>query len=196
MSHCWGGRICRWIILFQEYDFKVVIKLGKLNAGPDHLSHILSREYARNLYDILPYAQLFVVKMVDDYFSDIVQFLITCMDPSDMMVVQKKQLVVKEIYYKLIAGNLYKLGADGILRCCVLEHERPMILEEEHDEIARGHYAGRETTQKILCTGIWWPTLHKDAKEYSQSCDVCQKVGIPFRRDEMSLNPQVMLQAF
>jgi hypothetical protein len=45
----------------------------------------------------------------------------------------------------LIAKNLYKLGADGILRCCVLDHERPMILEEEHDRIARGFYVGRET---------------------------------------------------
>jgi hypothetical protein len=61
-----GGRICRWILLFQEYDFEVVAKPKKLNAGLDHLSHILSREGARNLNDNLPDAQLFVVKMVDD----------------------------------------------------------------------------------------------------------------------------------
>jgi hypothetical protein len=95
--------------------------------------------------------------MVDDYFSDIVQFLSTGMAPSDMMVAQKKQLVVKQQYYQLIAGNLYKLGADGILRCCVLEHERPMILEEAHDGIAGGHYAGRETTQNIFCVGFGGP---------------------------------------
>jgi hypothetical protein len=52
------------------------------------------------------------------------------------------------------------------------------------------------TAQNILCAGIWWPTLHKDAKEYFQSCDVCQRVGNPSRRDEMPLNPQVTLQAF
>jgi hypothetical protein len=39
-----GGRICRWLLLFQEYDFEVVVKPGKLNAGPDHLSHAYSRE--------------------------------------------------------------------------------------------------------------------------------------------------------
>ena len=33
-----GGRICRWLLLFQEYDFEVIIKLGHLNADPDHLS--------------------------------------------------------------------------------------------------------------------------------------------------------------
>jgi hypothetical protein len=87
------------------------------------------------------------------------------MAPLEMTVAQKKQLVVKEIDYHLIAVNLYKLDADGISRLCVLEHERLIILEEAHDEIAGGHYAGRETTQKILCAWIWWPTLHNDAKE-------------------------------
>jgi hypothetical protein len=66
------------------------------------------------------------------------------MIPSEMTVAQKKELVVKATNYKLIARNLYKMGADGILRYCVLEHERPMILEEAHDGIFGGHYAGRE----------------------------------------------------
>jgi hypothetical protein len=52
--------------LFWEYDFEVMVKLRKPNAGLDHLSCILSREDARNLDDILPNAQLFAVKMVDD----------------------------------------------------------------------------------------------------------------------------------
>jgi hypothetical protein len=49
-----GGRICRWLLLFQEYDFEVVVKLGKLNAGLDRLSHILSGEDASNLDDDFP----------------------------------------------------------------------------------------------------------------------------------------------
>jgi hypothetical protein len=48
---------------------------------------------------------------------------------------------------------------------CV-EHEISMILEEAHDGIAGGHYAGKVTAKNILCAGIWWPTLHKYAKEY------------------------------
>jgi hypothetical protein len=29
-----GGRICRWLLLFQEFDFEVLVKLDKLNVGP------------------------------------------------------------------------------------------------------------------------------------------------------------------
>jgi hypothetical protein len=41
---------------------------------------------------------------------------------------QKRHLVVCAINYQLIVGQLYKLGLDSILRCCVLNHERPNIL--------------------------------------------------------------------
>jgi hypothetical protein len=67
----------KWLLLFQEYDFEVVSKPKKLNVGLDHLSCILSGEDVGNLDESLPDAQLFSVKMVDDYFSDIVQFLST-----------------------------------------------------------------------------------------------------------------------
>ena len=33
-----GGKIFRWILLFQEYDFEVIVKPGRLNEGLDHLS--------------------------------------------------------------------------------------------------------------------------------------------------------------
>ena len=33
-----GGKICRWLLLFQEFYFEIIVKLGCLNAGPAHLS--------------------------------------------------------------------------------------------------------------------------------------------------------------
>jgi len=43
------GRICRWLFLFQEFDFEVVVKPGILNAGPDHLSRITNGEEPSSL---------------------------------------------------------------------------------------------------------------------------------------------------
>jgi hypothetical protein len=81
--------------------------------------------------------------MVDEYFPNIVEFLSIRMAPSYMTVAQKKELVVKETYYQLIATNLYKLGTYGILRRCVIEDERIIILEEAHYGIVGGHYVGK-----------------------------------------------------
>jgi hypothetical protein len=82
-----GGRICKWILLFQEYDFEVAVKPRKSNVGPDHLLFILPGEDAKNLDDNFPDAHPFTIKMVDDYFSDIMQFVSTCMTPSNMTIV-------------------------------------------------------------------------------------------------------------
>jgi len=55
------GRICRWLFLFQEFDFEVVVKHGRLNAGPNHLSSITNGEEPNNLEDNVFDAQLFSV---------------------------------------------------------------------------------------------------------------------------------------
>jgi hypothetical protein len=127
--------------------------------------------------------------MVDVYFTGIMHFLSIGMALTDMTIAQKKQLVVKSMDYQLIAGKLYKLGKDGILIRCVLEHEIPMILLEVHEGIAGGNYAGKAIVQKILCVGLWWPTLHMDAKKYLHPCDVCQRVENSSIRDEIPLHP-------
>jgi hypothetical protein len=87
--------------------------------------------------------------------------------------------VVRDAHYQLIAGHLYKIGVDNIFRICVMEHERPIIFSEAHEGITRGNYVENDIAQKVLHVGLWWPTIHKDAKEYCQYCDVCQRVGKP-----------------
>lgn len=76
-----GGHICRWLLLFQEYDFEVVVKLGHLNAGLDHLSRIETTEEPTNLEEGLPDAKLYVVCIVDSHFEDIIHFLTTGIVP-------------------------------------------------------------------------------------------------------------------
>ena len=61
-----GGKIYRWLLLFQEYDFEVIVKPGRLNTGPDHLSKLESGEEPITLEDCLPDAQLFSIQIVDD----------------------------------------------------------------------------------------------------------------------------------
>ena len=100
---------------------------------------------------------------MDDHYAPIIQFLATGVTPEDMSTSQKKQMVVKASDFQLIAGQLYKLGPDEILRRCILPHEQGPILEEAHARIAGGHYGGWDTAWKVLHAGIWWPTLHNDA---------------------------------
>ena len=52
-KHVLGGKICRWLLLFQEYDYEVVVKPGRLNVGLDHLSRLEIGEERTNIEDNL-----------------------------------------------------------------------------------------------------------------------------------------------
>ena len=99
-----GGKIYRWLLLFQEYDFEIIVKPGRLNAGPDHLSRLESGEEPISLEECLLNAQLFSIQIVDDQFQDIIQFLTTWEAPEPYTTQQKKQLVVRATDFTLIAG--------------------------------------------------------------------------------------------
>jgi hypothetical protein len=91
--------------------------------------------------------------------------LSTSTAPQEYTTTEKNNLVVRATDYQLIAGHLYKMGTDNILRRYMLEHEHPRILAEAHEGLAGGHYVGKATTQKVLHAGLWWPTIHRDMKE-------------------------------
>ena len=54
-----GGNIFHWLLLFQEFDLEIIVKLGRLNASPKHLSRIEIGEEPTNIDDGFPDAQLF-----------------------------------------------------------------------------------------------------------------------------------------
>ena len=95
-----------------------------MNSGPDNLSRIDSGEDPSNLEDNLPDAQLFSIQIVDEHYTDIIQFLTTGWGPVEFTKQQKKQLVVKATDFTLIAGHLYKLGPDEVLHRCIMPHEK------------------------------------------------------------------------
>ena len=73
---------------------------------------------------------------------------------------------MKAAPYSLINGFLYKMGLDDILRRCVLEHEWDHILHEAHYGPVGGHFQANTTANKIQQSGLWWPTLHRDCKNF------------------------------
>ena len=49
-----GGKICRWILLFQDFDFDTIVNLGRLNDGPNHLSRIETGKEPTNIEHRFP----------------------------------------------------------------------------------------------------------------------------------------------
>jgi hypothetical protein len=76
-----GGRIFQWLLLFQKFDYEVIVKPEKINIGPDHLSRFMNGEEPTNLEDNFLDAQLFSVHIANEYFEDIIQYLSTRTTP-------------------------------------------------------------------------------------------------------------------
>ena len=80
-------------------------------------------------------------------------------EPNDYIVAHWRKLVTRSADYYFMPIKLYKLGVDGILCKCVMEHEHGIVLYEVHEDIVGGHNVGKSITQQVLCIGLWWTSL-------------------------------------
>ena len=103
-------------MLFQEFEFEVIIRLGKTNVEPDHLSRIESGEDPTGIEDDLPDSHLFRVEAIPSELVEIGQYLQEGKAPEHYSEKRKKILTIKDAPFTLINGNLYKLGLDDVLR--------------------------------------------------------------------------------
>ena len=89
------GRICRWLLLFQEFEFEVIVRPRKLNVGLDHLSRIDTGEEPTRVEDDLLDAHLFRIEVVSVELEEIDQFLEDGQAPEGMSTKKKQILSMK-----------------------------------------------------------------------------------------------------
>ncbi|XP_019229041.1 PREDICTED: uncharacterized protein LOC109210126 [Nicotiana attenuata] len=66
---------------------------------------------------------------------------------------------------------LYKQCADQLMRRCIPEKEVELVLYDCHASPYGGHHGGDRTAAKVLQSGLFWPTLFKDAHAFVKKCD-------------------------
>jgi hypothetical protein len=91
---------------------------------------------------------------------------------------------------------LFKIGADNLLRRCVVKEEARKILWQCHNSPYGGHFNGERTAVKVLQSGFYWPTLFKDAYAHCKFCEECQKTGAISKRNEMPLQNILEVEVF
>ena len=170
---CSTGRITRWLLILQEFDFEIVVRKGKQHFMADHMSRLTSAEPPIGVDDELPDVCLFQIETVPEWATDVVEYLMRGRPDPNMTKKSAKRLIRKVAPYTLLVGKLYRLGKDGILRRCLTEHEMPVVIFEIHEGICGGHFPGEITTRKALKTGYWWPTMAQDIHDFVKACDVC-----------------------
>ena len=168
-----SGRLARWILLLEEFDYTVEYKLGCMHLQADHLSRLSKDMRTTPIYDSLIDDNLFVVTATPDWYAGIVQFLTTQQLPEDWSKEERRKVRVNSKHFAVVGTRLFRRGFDTILRRCVSQVEISDILEVCHDSACGGHFFDQLTGQKILRACYFWLILFKDSHDYVKKCDAC-----------------------
>ncbi|KAJ0454905.1 putative nucleotidyltransferase, Ribonuclease H [Helianthus annuus] len=190
-------RLIRWVLLLQEFDFEIKDKKGCDNVVADHLSRIpeIKEDDTRENNEEFPDEHLFVVSKLP-WFSNVANFLATGRTPDSWSTRQVKHLKSQAKQFIWDEPDLYKVGADQIIRRCIPDEEIQEVLAHAHTYACGGHFSAKKTGHRVLSCGLYWPTIFRDAFLFTKQCSKCQQVGGISKRDEMPMNPILLVEIF
>nr|GFA29551.1 reverse transcriptase domain-containing protein [Tanacetum cinerariifolium] len=172
------ARLLQWVLLLQEFDFKVLDTKGAENLAADHLSR-LENPY-ENVLDPMGINETFPLETLNIANYHARNFIVKGMTS------QQKNKFFKDVkHYFWDDPFLFKIYADQVIWRCVHGKEALDILEACHNGPTRGYHGENLTAKKIFDAGFFWPTIYKDAHEFVKNCDSCQRQGKISQWDEM-----------
>ncbi|XP_058784400.1 uncharacterized protein LOC131659192 [Vicia villosa] len=162
-------------------------KKGSENTVADHLSRmspIEETETTRPIKDEFADEHILAVIGIP-WFADYANYLVGGIIPDDFDYNRRKKFLHDCRFYLWDDPYLYKKGLDGLIRRCVPEEEQRDVLKACHDSEYGGHFSGDRTAAKVLQSGLYWPTIFKDAQSIVKECDRCQRTGNISKRNQM-----------
>ena len=200
------GRLARWSLQLQQYDFDIIHRAGTLNGNADALSR---RHYTSSL--LLPVAALdspcpplptlYNLQRRDADLSAVIDFLERDVLPADN---SKARSLILEIddYYLDESGILCHLWSPSNRRVkslcsqivvpVSLRHE---ILTAFHDDPTAAHFSVFKTYEKVRAR-FYWHGMFKDVEHWCKSCIDCAMKKIPRHKRKAPLLPIPVEGAF
>ncbi|KAH8335345.1 hypothetical protein KR059_001065, partial [Drosophila kikkawai] len=154
------GRVARWALELQQYQFDVTYRRGSQNVVADALSR-QPLEVLQMIQEDKPESTWYqrMVKLVQDRPEDYPDY-----------VYENQQL------YRHIASR--PDDEDSVpWKLCVAKEHRQRVLAECHDQPTAGHLGIRKTTARIA-QRYYWPGLFRDISRYVRKCDTCQRFKV------------------
>ncbi|KAL1544894.1 hypothetical protein AAHA92_21686 [Salvia divinorum] len=99
-------------------------------------------------------------------------------------------------YYFWDDPYLWNMGTGQVIRRCIPDWEQKDVLVHCDTLACGGHFGPKKTARKVLDSGFYWPSLHRDAYEFCKSFGHCQQTGGISARDEMPQTPIIVCEIF
>ncbi|XP_070050396.1 uncharacterized protein [Nicotiana tomentosiformis] len=88
------------------------------------------------------------------------------------------------------------LASNNMIRRCIPEKDQHPVLQACHASPYGGHFGGIRIAAKVLESGLYWPTLFKDAHAWVKSCDEFQRTCNISRHHKMSMTTIQEVEVF
>ncbi|XP_029112112.1 uncharacterized protein LOC114911879 [Scleropages formosus] len=182
-----SGRLARWCLRLQDFDFEVVHRPGSANLVPDALSRNPACDPTEPV-DLLPsYATIGSLNLRR-------QPLLILEDKQQLKSLQQGDQVIASLFTELESGSCVDSTdfciQDGLvyfmdkrascrlhplkaLRFYVPGLLRGTLLRYFHDHPMGGHLGITKTLGRLQ-RRVYWPGMRGDVKRYVQSCVTCQ----------------------
>ncbi|GKB36523.1 reverse transcriptase domain-containing protein [Tanacetum coccineum] len=185
------ARLLRWVLLLQEFKFKVIDTKGAENLAADHLSR-LENPYEnvldpKEINETFPLETLNMVTFRGDsstpWFADFANYHMGNFIVKGMSSQQKSKFFKNVKQYFWDDPYLFKICVDQVIWRCVSGQEAVDILIA-YDR----HYGANYTAKKVFDSGFYWPTIYRDAHDLVTRCNTYQRQGKISQRDEIPQN--------
>ncbi|UYV61596.1 hypothetical protein LAZ67_1005488, partial [Cordylochernes scorpioides] len=156
------GRLARWALKIQEYDFDIIHKSGKKHLDADGLSRgpLPETDWDED------FERLFLNQITDEE-DKFIESVKKNLNGSRRSIAQN---------FKEEDGCLFKKNPNPEGRAWLLvvpENKKREIMKEYHNHMSNGHLGVARTMYRIK-SKYFWPSMLKDVSEFVRTCHLCQ----------------------
>ncbi|UYV73812.1 K02A2.6-like, partial [Cordylochernes scorpioides] len=156
------GRLARWALKIQEYDFDIIHKSGKKHLDADGLSRgpLPETDWDED------FERLFLNQITDEE-DKFIESVKKNLNGSRRSIAQN---------FKEEDGCLFKKNPNPEGRAWLLvvpENKKREIMKEYHNHMSNGHLGVARTMYRIK-SKYFWPSMLKDVSEFVKTCHLCQ----------------------
>jgi hypothetical protein len=169
-----GGRITRWLLFLQQFDYSITYRPGKSNANADALSRIPVVATMDCLTPSYTHEQLQELQLQDASLKPVIEALQNGNElNSDTSPGLRRAYLYNNILHRKYQDCVTKTVHNQFI---VPQTLRRVIFDHNHGH--SGHLGILKTLQKIR-ERCYWPGYERDITEWIRSCELCQKRKAP-----------------
>lgn len=158
------GRLARWALRLQPYDYTIVHRKGREHVVPDFLSRSVPEKVGA----------IEIPHVVDTFPQTTDRWYLNMLAKVENNPEKYRPWRVNNgLVYKYVRCDIPELSAEeNYWKLVVPKDKRKIILEENHDQPKSGHLGVYKTFWRLRRL-FTWPSMRADVARYVRNCTTC-----------------------